>query len=99
MDVLLEEENTRWKQRAKQARLKDRDKTIKYLHMCANQRRKTNGIKIIVREYGSVACSSEHIIEDFHHFYQTLFTSCNTEGIDEYLISMVPKVTEKMNSF
>lgn len=36
VDGLLEEEDVRWKQRAKQTWLKDGDRNNKFYHMCAN---------------------------------------------------------------
>ncbi|KAJ0111527.1 hypothetical protein Patl1_02330 [Pistacia atlantica] len=47
IDRLLEEDDIKWKQRAKQQWLKDGDRNIKFFHLCANQRRKSNVIKQI----------------------------------------------------
>lgn len=55
IDNLLKEDNVRWKQRAKQTWLKDGDRNTKFFHRSANQRRKINEIKGILRRDGSEA--------------------------------------------
>jgi hypothetical protein len=40
--VLMEQDEVKWRQRAKENWLKHRDKNSKYFHACANQRRHAN---------------------------------------------------------
>ena len=42
LHILLNQEDLRWRQRAKAEWLKYRDKNTKYYHACANSRRKIN---------------------------------------------------------
>ncbi|KAF5480564.1 hypothetical protein F2P56_001303 [Juglans regia] len=54
MGIQLEEDNVRWRQRAKQTWLRKGDRNTKFFHRVANQRRRTNEIHNIVKEDGSV---------------------------------------------
>ncbi|XP_042988663.1 uncharacterized protein LOC122316195 [Carya illinoinensis] len=98
IDKLLEEENVKWKQRAKQAWLKDGDSNSKFFHRCANQRRKTNEINCLVREDGSLTRDLEEISECFGNYYQSLFSSSNPVGIGGCIARLDKKVDGNMNT-
>ncbi|XP_042972967.1 uncharacterized protein LOC122304769 [Carya illinoinensis] len=98
LDKLLEEENVKWKQRAKQAWLKNGDSNSKFFHRCANQRRKTNEINCLVREDGSLSRDLEEISECFGNYYQSLFTLDDPVGIDGCIARLDRKVDRNMNS-
>ncbi|XP_042976245.1 uncharacterized protein LOC122307416 [Carya illinoinensis] len=50
VDGLLEAENLKWQQRAKQRWLKEWDRDTKFFHQCASQRKKTNTIKRLLND-------------------------------------------------
>ncbi|KAF5470780.1 hypothetical protein F2P56_011269, partial [Juglans regia] len=77
VDGYLEEEELKWRQRAKQRWLKDGDRITKFFHKCASQRKQVNTIKQIISEDGSLALSQEEIAKTFQSFYQNLFSSSN----------------------
>jgi hypothetical protein len=54
INILLEQEYDRWRQRAKEKWLKNGDKNTKYFHACVNQRRRSNQILQIQNEKGQL---------------------------------------------
>jgi hypothetical protein len=54
INILLEQEYDRWRQRAKEKWLKNGDKNTKYFHACVNQRRWSNQILQIQNEKGQL---------------------------------------------
>ncbi|XP_042942689.1 uncharacterized protein LOC122276859 [Carya illinoinensis] len=97
VDSLLEEEDLRWKQRAKQLWLKEGDKNTKFFHRCASQRRKVNSIKSITNDYGRVLDNPKEVSSLFQSFFQHLFTSIDPASIDVCLRNMQTVVTPEMN--
>ncbi|KAJ0087889.1 hypothetical protein Patl1_32319 [Pistacia atlantica] len=59
IDGLLEEDDIKWRERAKQQWLKEGDHSTKFFHLCANQRRKSNVIKQISSDDGKYANKPE----------------------------------------
>lgn len=97
IDAALEEENVRWKQRAKQDWLKDRDRNTKFFHKRANQRRRVNEIRQVKRGDGRLAISFEEISETFCLHNQELFNTSNPVNLDECLAKVELKVDEQVN--
>ncbi|XP_042939571.1 uncharacterized protein LOC122274613 [Carya illinoinensis] len=97
VDVMLEEEEIKWRQRSKQLWLKEGDKNSKYFHKCATQRRQWNEIKVIENESGKKARSQEDISLLFQDYYQNLFESSNPRNIEDVLRDIEPGVTDEMN--
>ncbi|KAJ0081310.1 hypothetical protein Patl1_12097 [Pistacia atlantica] len=64
IDGLLEEDDIKWKQKAKQQWLKDGDRNTKFFHLCANQHRKSNVIKQISSDDGRFANKPEEDLQD-----------------------------------
>ncbi|XP_042972903.1 uncharacterized protein LOC122304700 [Carya illinoinensis] len=64
IDELLEEEELKWRQRAKQRWLKDGDRNTKYFHRCATHRKQMNTIKVITSEEGVREHSQEENIDE-----------------------------------
>ncbi|XP_035551044.1 uncharacterized protein LOC118349646 [Juglans regia] len=99
IDRLLEDEDVKCKQRAKQLWLKDGDRNSKFFHKCANQRRKTNEIKNLVCEDGRMINDDIGISEAFiNQHYQAIFSTMHPSIFDECLRNTQPKVTEDMNN-
>ncbi|KAF5447221.1 hypothetical protein F2P56_032789 [Juglans regia] len=98
IDRLLEEENVKWQQRAKQNWLRDGDRNSKFFHRCANQRSKTNEISKLVLDDGRIINDMEGIAEAFCQHYMALFSSFNPCGLEACLSHIQPSVTEAMNN-
>lgn len=88
VDYLLEVENTKWKQRAKQAWLKDGDRNTKFFHECTSQMRKTNTIKRIVNGACQETIDLEEISLTFQQYFSKLFSTSSQVRIEECLPSM-----------
>ncbi|XP_040990995.1 uncharacterized protein LOC121238231 [Juglans microcarpa x Juglans regia] len=95
---LLEEENLRWQQRAKQRWLREGDRNTKFFHQCASLRRKVNMIKKLVDDDGQEVHSNERISSLFQDYYKEFFSTSSPENISTCLESMEPRVTEDMNA-
>jgi hypothetical protein len=59
---LLEQEEVKWKQRAKETWLKFGDRNTKYYHACANQKHKRSQIEQIIDKDGRT-CSTQQEVE------------------------------------
>ncbi|XP_059458269.1 uncharacterized protein LOC132187853 [Corylus avellana] len=98
IDILLEQEDTRWKQRAKQNWYQQGDRNTPFFHAWASHRRKINYIGKVVDEGGTEWSKMEDIGTAFTEFYQQLFTTGTVQGVGECLEGMERRVTEEMNN-
>lgn len=85
LNLLMVRDDMQWRQRAKENWLKNGDKNSKYFYACANQRRQANQISRIADERGSIWESQEHIRTTFINYFNNLFTSKASRGLDECL--------------
>ncbi|XP_041000807.1 uncharacterized protein LOC121246650 [Juglans microcarpa x Juglans regia] len=97
VDTLMEEEETKWRQRSKQLWLKEGDKNSNFFHRCATQRRQSNEIKEIENERGEKARNQMEISQLFQEYYQFLFKTSNPRDIDAALCDIESLVTPEMN--
>ncbi|XP_042942686.1 uncharacterized protein LOC122276857 [Carya illinoinensis] len=97
LDGLLEEEELKWRQRAKQRWLKDGDRNTKFFYKCATQRKQVNFIKKVASEEGVLAYNQEEVAKTFQFFYQNLFTTSKPLSMEAALQSFKPSVSEEMN--
>lgn len=97
VDVILEDEELKWRQRAKEKWLKKGDINSKFFHKCASHIRQDNTIKKISNERGCCATIQEGIYKLFQEFYQDLFSSSHPSGIEEILRDFDPIVSNEMN--
>jgi hypothetical protein len=93
----LEQEDLRWKQRAKVNWLKSGDRNIKFYHACANQQQRSNQILKIADAAGITLESPEDIKVDFVNYFTNLFIAGTIGNMEECLQPIIPKVTETMN--
>jgi hypothetical protein len=77
LQTLLEKEELKWRQRAKEDWLQEGDRNTKFFHACANQRRSRNNIETIIDDVGCPCASQTAVEEAFINYYQKLFTSEN----------------------
>jgi hypothetical protein len=93
----MEQENTKWKQRAKQNWYKNGDRNTPFFHAWADHRQRINHISWIVDEKGWIWSKKKEIPNAFIDFYQKLFTSEGTQGMEDCLASLEARVTSSMN--
>jgi hypothetical protein len=94
---LLEQEEVKWKQRAKEDWLKCGDRNTKYFHACASQRRSRNTIEQIIDGGGQLCNTTESIEDAFVRFYGELFTSADPTDMEVCISHIGKKVTTMMN--
>lgn len=83
---LLEQEELKWKQLAKEEWLRHGDKNIKYFHECATQRSR-NLISQIRNEEGSLCSTTAAIEEAFVRFFMRLFSSAKPMNVELGLLA------------
>jgi hypothetical protein len=98
IEYIMEQEDVRWKQRGKQNWYKNGDRNTSFFHAWASHRRKINTIKKIEDEQGREWVEPKEISAAFINFYQQLFTTGGTEGVEQCLEGLQPRVTEDMNT-
>jgi exonuclease III len=98
IECLMEQEDVKWKQRAKQNWYKNGDRNTPFFHAWADHRRRINHIRSIVDEEGRCWKKKKEIPGVFIAFYQNLFTSEGTFGAEECLAALEPRVTPAMNA-
>lgn len=77
--------------------LKNVDRNTKYFHRFATERRRSNRIKGIRKEDGTLVKEATSLKELITDYYTSLFTSHTGDHIDELLQSVTPRVTNEMN--
>ena len=98
MEQALNEEDQKWKQRAKQHWLKHGDRNTQFYHHQANQRRKTNSITQILDQLGQTVEGKKEIVSVFHEYFTNIFSSTGPSEYQECLQGMNPTVTNSMNT-
>lgn len=93
--LLLEQENLKWKQRAKRDWLLFGDKNTKFFHACASQRRRKNEIKSVVDSEARERVGQEEVAATFRQYFQGVYQSNrpSDEVISECLSKINGKVT------
>jgi exonuclease III len=97
LQVHLEQEELKWRQRAKINWLSHGDKNSKFFHACANQRRKVNNISKIKDEGGRLWESQEEVGKVFVNYYQSLFLTGGEVDYEDCLGALEGRITETMN--
>jgi hypothetical protein len=97
LQLLLEEEDLKWRQRSKQNWLKCGDRKTNFFHSCANQRSSRNLISNIKDGNGHQCVNQQEIEAAFISFFTDLFTSNTPRDIDQCTQDMGRLVTESMN--
>jgi hypothetical protein len=97
LHTLLEEEDLKWRQRAKENWLKHGDRNTKLFHACANQRNQHNLITQIMDGQGHSCSSWVDIEQAFIPYFQDLFTSSRPQNIELCTQAIQSSVTPVMN--
>jgi exonuclease III len=98
IEFIMEQEDVKWKQRAKQNWYRNGDRNTPFFHAWADHRRRINHINNIVDEEGRCWKKKKEIPRVFTAFYQKLFTTEGMYGAEECLETMEPRVTSDMNA-
>lgn len=85
MNLLLEDDGVKLKQREKHKWLNEGDRNTRFYHQFASQRKKINVIQMVIDESGKVAVTIEEISIVFQGVFQDIFTSSKPNGIVECL--------------
>jgi hypothetical protein len=93
----MEQEDTKWKQRAKQNWYQNGDQNTPFFHAWAEHMRKINHIRIITDEEGRVWKNKKDIPKIFTDFFHRLFHTSGAAGVEECLENLEPRVTNEMN--
>jgi hypothetical protein len=95
---ILEKEDLKWKQLAKEHWLKLGDKNTKYYHACVNQKRRANTIDQIMDMNGR-QCSTDHEIKDaFVNYFGGIFSTSYPNYMDRCFEDLTMKLSTDMNN-
>jgi hypothetical protein len=97
LNVLLEKEELRWKQRAKEEWLRYGDRNTKYYHACANARRKWNFVEAIKDDDGLLRDNPNAVGEAFVDFFTKLFSAGHRGDLEPCLQPIDTRVSSNMN--
>jgi hypothetical protein len=97
LDFIMEHEDIKWKQRAKQSWYQHGDRKTSFFHAWGNHRRKINQIKKVVDEAGSVWKKQKEIGAAFVRYYTFMFTTGEVHGVTDCLGELDGRVTREMN--
>jgi hypothetical protein len=98
IENLLEQEEVKWKQRAKEDWLRHGDRNTKYFHACATQKRRHKVVDQIRNAEDRLCSTPEAVEAAFVNYYTTLFTSTIPHNVDSCISAIDGKVTEEMNA-
>jgi hypothetical protein len=97
LNLLLEMEDMKWKQRAKRKWFRQGDRNTKFFHAWATQRRRNNCISKINDEGGNCWSRVVDVELAFTDFLKGLFTSTGSTGMEECLAAVPARVTPAIN--
>jgi hypothetical protein len=87
-----------WCQRSHVQWLSEGDKNTHFFHQRASRCRKKNRISRLKRSDGTVTEDVDELMAMSQNFYDTLYMSEGTSGMDDILDSVAGSVTPEMNS-
>ncbi|KAK1619202.1 hypothetical protein QYE76_024719 [Lolium multiflorum] len=94
---LQHREEMMWKQRSRIQWLSEGDRNTRFFHMRASKRKKRNRISRLRRQDGSFTEDPDELRLMAREFYDTLYTSEQTAGVEEVLDSVRASVSQAMN--
>jgi len=97
LNSLMEQEELRWKQRAKENWLTYGDRNSRFFHASANQKYCRSRISVIKDANGRQCNTKEGIETAFISYFQDLFTAGDNLMVTASIAALDRKVTEAMN--
>jgi hypothetical protein len=94
---LQNREETMWRQRSRFQWLSEGDRNTRFFHLRASKRKKRNRISRLVRVDGSTTEDQQELEQLTRDFYQNLYTSEGTVGMEEVLDTVPVSITAAMN--
>lgn len=94
----MEEEDLKWKQRAKEEWLCNGGRNTRYYHACATQRKLRNKVEQIRDETGYLCTTQEEIEDAFVRYYRGLFTSSKPQNMERCISAIGSNVSAEMNA-
>jgi hypothetical protein len=98
IEGLLEKEEVRLKQRAKQHWLRYGDQNTGYFHSWMQHKRKIDHIRSICDEQGRVWRKKMDICKVFLDYFSRIFSSQGPSRVEECISKVLPRVNDTMNS-
>jgi hypothetical protein len=98
IENLLEQEEVKWKQRAKEDWLRHGDRNTKYFHACATQKRRHKVVDQIRNAEDRLCSTPEAVEAAFVNYYTNLFTSTIPHNVESCIFAIDGKVTKEMNA-
>jgi hypothetical protein len=96
--TLLEQEEIKWKQHAKEDWLRDGDRNTKYFHACANHRQHKNRIDRIEDRLGRICEDTASVENAFVDYFKDIFTSSMAHDITECTSAIENRLSESMKA-
>lgn len=98
LDLLLEQENLKWKQRAKQDWYREGDRNTKFFHSHATQHHEINQISMLKDAHGVLHSFDEALENIIKDYFRDIFSSANPrmDDVQHLLSRMRPRVTMEM---
>jgi len=97
LDHLLELEDLKWRQRARENWLRFGDKNTKFFHACASHRKSRNSIKEIIDLDGKRWNDHKGVERAFSRYFHWLYKSDGNGEVECCVNSIQPKVSAEMN--
>jgi hypothetical protein len=95
--LLLEEDELKWRQRAKVLWLKEGDQNSKYFHAFVSQRKRANLVTQIADMGGHVRSTPEGVQQAFLEYFNNIFTSTIPADSTGLLQGLFERVSMSMN--
>jgi len=99
IEELLDYQDLKWKQRAKQHWLRLGDRNTAFFHSWVKHRRKTNSIRSVADEQGRIWRKNKDIGRVFLSYFEGLFNSQSTGLVEDCTNLIGTRVTNDMNNW
>ena len=93
---MLEQEELKWRQWAKEDWLRDRDRNTKYFHASATQRQRQNRVDNIVDRLGRTSATQAEVELAFVDYFKDIFTSSQPYNIDDCTDAIKGRLTSSL---